>query len=40
MKKSKLIETTYRKKAKKRGKAQKKFGPKQQKPKKYVGQGR
>ena len=32
--------TTFKKKTKKRGKAKKKFGPKEQKPKKYRGQGK
>lgn len=32
--------STFRPKTKKVGKAKKSFGPKEQKPKKYVGQGR
>jgi hypothetical protein len=32
--------STFRPKTKKVGKAKKGFGPKEQKPKKYVGQGR
>lgn len=32
--------TSFRPKVKKVGKAKKSFGPKEQKPKKYVGQGR
>ena len=32
--------TTFKKKTKRKGKAKKKFGAKEQKPKRYVGQGR
>ena len=38
--KSTGIVTAFRSKAKKKGKARKKFGPKDQKPKPYRGQGR
>jgi hypothetical protein len=34
------VVTTFKKKPKKRGKAKKKFGSKEQKPKKYRGQGK
>jgi hypothetical protein len=34
------VESIFRKKTKKVGKAKKSFGPKEQKPKKYQGQGR
>jgi hypothetical protein len=34
------VESIFRKKVKKSGKAKKSFGPKEQKPSKYRGQGR
>jgi hypothetical protein len=38
--KSSVTTTSFRVKAKKKGKARKSFGPKDQKPKKYRGQGK
>jgi hypothetical protein len=38
--KTAVTTSTFRAKAKKRGKSKKSFGPKDQKPKKYRGQGK